>query len=518
VARTNERRAAGAASAGQHRHADPGFENGRVLRTLALVAVGVGLAALTAGACLISYDSVHALALQAGVSDSLARVYPVIGDATLVVAGCSVLALRGAGLVSKVYAWLVFMVLLAALAASDVAHAASMSIPKKTAEITAAVLPWALVLLAFGLLLALLRHVKRRRPSHRATGPVAAGAAGAAGTAGAAGAGTAAAAIAPSASVSPGVYAGLGTAAGPAKPVAPTDPTVPSNAVPQQPVVAEVDPEPGTTESAGANDTVPTAAALANAALASTGPAGAGPASTGPASTGPASTGPTSAGPASTGPASAGPASAGPADGGAPRRPSWMPDATMPDLPPVEPVPLEPLPPIPVPSPEPALGPAQEAALEPAQEPVPRPAQEFEPDQLAEPTARLVARPVEMQLRARRQSPATGEPPAPTTAMIPPAPTAPVIPPAPRIPPAPADLGTGEAGSSPARPPVMPPSGVAPPSGLSASNYGGDTVPRGLKVSSPATEQPGDDLTEPQQPAETPVLDRPRSSPIPPSG
>ncbi len=61
------------------------------------VAVAVGLAALTAAACVLSYSSVHHFAMQAGVSASLARIYPLIFDAMLAVAGCSVLALRGAG-------------------------------------------------------------------------------------------------------------------------------------------------------------------------------------------------------------------------------------------------------------------------------------------------------------------------------------------------------------------------------------------------------------------------------------
>ena len=154
---------------GQHRHAEPAADNGSVLRALALVAVVVGLVALTAAACVLSYSDVHAFALSAGVSKSLARIYPAIADAALVVSGCAVLALRGAGLISRIYGWLCFVVLLAALAATSVMHVAAITMPSKAAEITAAVFPWAVVLIAFGLLLALLRHARRRRPSHRAS-------------------------------------------------------------------------------------------------------------------------------------------------------------------------------------------------------------------------------------------------------------------------------------------------------------------------------------------------------------
>ena len=146
----------------------PTGETGRTLRTLALVAVVVGLVALTSAACVLSYSSVHDFALRAGISRPLAKIYPDIGDAMLVIAGCSVLALRGAGLVSRVYGWLCFILLLGALAASGVAHEAGLNMPLRAAEITAAVFPWALVLVAFGLLLAMLRHVRRRR-GQRAT-------------------------------------------------------------------------------------------------------------------------------------------------------------------------------------------------------------------------------------------------------------------------------------------------------------------------------------------------------------
>jgi len=149
------------------RRADPG-ESGRALRTLALTAVVVGLVALTTAACVLSYSSVHDFALKAGISPSLARIYPDICDAMLVMAGCSVLALRGAGVLAKVYGWLCFVVLLAALAASSVVHEAGISMPSRAIEITAAVFPWALVLVAFGLLLALLRYARHRRQSQRA--------------------------------------------------------------------------------------------------------------------------------------------------------------------------------------------------------------------------------------------------------------------------------------------------------------------------------------------------------------
>ena len=93
------------------------------MRLLALAAVAVGVMLLAAAAFVLSYSGIHAVALSAGVSPRLARIYPLIFDAMLVVAGAAVLALRGAGLPSRSYAWLSMLVLLAAAAAADALHA-----------------------------------------------------------------------------------------------------------------------------------------------------------------------------------------------------------------------------------------------------------------------------------------------------------------------------------------------------------------------------------------------------------
>lgn len=141
----------------------PGRDAGRALRLVALVAVVIGLAALTAAACVLSYSSMHYLAIQANVSARLASIYPLIFDALLVVTGCSVLALRGAGLVSRVYGWLCLLVLLGALGAGGALRAAATKIPHRLAGVVAAIVPWALVLIGFGLMLALLRYARARR-------------------------------------------------------------------------------------------------------------------------------------------------------------------------------------------------------------------------------------------------------------------------------------------------------------------------------------------------------------------
>jgi Protein of unknown function (DUF2637) len=135
----------------------------RGLRLLALAAVVVGVLLLMAAAFVLSYSGIHAVALSAGVSPRLARLYPLIFDAMLVIACAAVLALRGAGLPSRCYAWLTMLVLLAAAAGADTLHATGAKLQHKPAAAAAAIIPWALVLIGFGLLLSLLRQARLRR-------------------------------------------------------------------------------------------------------------------------------------------------------------------------------------------------------------------------------------------------------------------------------------------------------------------------------------------------------------------
>ncbi len=143
-------------------------EPGRLPRLLALTAVGAGVLVLAAAAFVLSYPGIHALALHAGVSASLARGYPVIFDAMLAIALAAVLSLRGAGVPSRCYAWLSLIVLLAAVAGASALHSARVAIPHRPAAATAAILPWALLLIGFGLLLAMLRHARITRARARA--------------------------------------------------------------------------------------------------------------------------------------------------------------------------------------------------------------------------------------------------------------------------------------------------------------------------------------------------------------
>ena len=135
----------------------------RALRILGLAGVGLGVTALAAATFVLSYPAIHVLALRAGVAPRLARGYPLLIDAMLVIVLAAVLALRGASLPSRLLAWGTLLAVLGAAAGADALHAAGRKLPHQVAAIAAAVLPWVLVFLAFALLLAMLRYARLRR-------------------------------------------------------------------------------------------------------------------------------------------------------------------------------------------------------------------------------------------------------------------------------------------------------------------------------------------------------------------
>jgi hypothetical protein len=339
----------------------PAAESHSVLRIIALVAVSLGVVVLAAAAFVLSYHGIRAVALEAGVSPDLARIYPLMFDVMLVVAGAAVLSLRGAGWIVQAFAWLSLLVLLAAAAGASTLYATKTHLPHQTAATIAAILPWALVLLGFFLLLVMLRHARlRRAQSRRATSaaevaqqadtipgtvpsalgavPVAAAAAGhpspgaddtwpdgeyADGAAGSGGQTTE-----PAATGYPGdiLVAGRPPADDPDADAAATDePTT------GEPAAHETAAGAAVAGAAAAGAAVAGAAAgeaaaddpadhrsaatvPAQALPAQTEPASTEPMSTEPANTGPAGTEPANTGPANTGPANSGPAGTGPAD------------------------------------------------------------------------------------------------------------------------------------------------------------------------------------------------------------
>ena len=123
--------------------------------------------ALAAAAFALSYAGVRDIARAAGIPAGLARFYPALPDAVLVVACVAALALRGARWWARWLVWLSIIALAALVGAADAVHAMTINLPRRPAEAAVAVLPWVLLLLGFRLCLSargVLRHPPEQAP------------------------------------------------------------------------------------------------------------------------------------------------------------------------------------------------------------------------------------------------------------------------------------------------------------------------------------------------------------------
>src|SRR5262249_59279156 len=86
------------------------------LRLAALTAVIIGVILVAVAAFLLSYEGIHQIALQAGVSEGLARLYPLMFDAMLVIVCAAALPLPSAGSAAKCYVWVSLLLVVGAVA------------------------------------------------------------------------------------------------------------------------------------------------------------------------------------------------------------------------------------------------------------------------------------------------------------------------------------------------------------------------------------------------------------------
>jgi Protein of unknown function (DUF2637) len=133
------------------------------LRLAALTAVIAGVVLVALAAFLLSYEGIHQIALQAGVSPALAKLYPLMLDAMLVVACSAALALRNAGWWTKFYVWVSLLLVLGAVAAGDALHATGVRLTSQPARAVIAIIPWVLLLMGFGMWLVMLRQWRKIR-------------------------------------------------------------------------------------------------------------------------------------------------------------------------------------------------------------------------------------------------------------------------------------------------------------------------------------------------------------------
>src|SRR5215472_3455986 len=143
------------------------------LRLTAIISVLTGIALLAGGAFLLSYARIHEMALFAGVSPSLAALYPLMFDITLLIACVAAVALRGARWWMRGYAAFSIMILLAVVAVGEAVHSAGISLPYGPTAAAYAIMPWALFLIGFSLGLLVLRYLRTIRIRARAARAVA---------------------------------------------------------------------------------------------------------------------------------------------------------------------------------------------------------------------------------------------------------------------------------------------------------------------------------------------------------
>ena len=140
-------------------------QQGNWTRRLVVVLVAIVVIAVAGAAFVFSYDGVRAIALLGGMSTQLARYYPGLFDAVLVIACVAAVMLRDGRWWARLWAWLVIVVLLGAIGATDVVHAANYTLRHRTTESIVAAAPVVAVLLAFSLLLTLLRKSRSQAPA-----------------------------------------------------------------------------------------------------------------------------------------------------------------------------------------------------------------------------------------------------------------------------------------------------------------------------------------------------------------
>jgi Protein of unknown function (DUF2637) len=133
-------------------------------RRLVNLLVALAVIAVAAAAFVFSYDGVRAIALLGGMSKQLSRYYPGLFDAVLVIACVAAVMLREGRWWARLWAWTVAIVVLAAIGAADVMHAANFTLAHRTTEAIVAAAPVVAVLLAFSLLLTLLRPYRTVEP------------------------------------------------------------------------------------------------------------------------------------------------------------------------------------------------------------------------------------------------------------------------------------------------------------------------------------------------------------------
>ena len=135
------------------------------LRRAGIAVAGVGVAALTAAACVLSFEDLRDLAIIGEARPDLAYLYPAAFDALLVIAMIGVLLLRGGRWLVRLQAGVILVLLFAAAATAEVTTAmrTTTAMDVRQAAVVVAVAPWVILIVALWLWLLLIKHAAARR-------------------------------------------------------------------------------------------------------------------------------------------------------------------------------------------------------------------------------------------------------------------------------------------------------------------------------------------------------------------
>ncbi|SNT50617.1 Protein of unknown function [Streptosporangium subroseum] len=135
------------------------------LRRAGIAVAGVGVAALTAAACVLSFEDLRDLAIIGEARPNLAYLYPAAFDALLVIAMIGVLLLRGGRWLVRLQAGVILVLLFAAAATAEVTTAmrTTAAMDVRQAAVVVAVAPWVILVVALWLWLLLIKHAAARR-------------------------------------------------------------------------------------------------------------------------------------------------------------------------------------------------------------------------------------------------------------------------------------------------------------------------------------------------------------------
>ena len=141
---------------------------------------GLGVAALAAGTFVLSYNDLRLLALRGGAARHWAFLYPSMVDGLVVVVILAILTARRSIWFSRALRWLLLMVLIAGAGAAAVQRAVKgfAVLPDTPVNVGVAVAPWAILIIAVWLWIAMIKQVRslraRRSRSKEAIEPAAA--------------------------------------------------------------------------------------------------------------------------------------------------------------------------------------------------------------------------------------------------------------------------------------------------------------------------------------------------------